>query len=233
LYHVSCYNLYMQIVPAPLEKNASSLVAQIERLSPYFQTFQVDIADGIFVPNKTVQIDEIASYLTDNRQPITEKLTFDFHLMVKDYVKDIEKLKKLRNLLKIRNVFIHFSLSPNYPLLATNYPQFSFGLVLNPEDSVEQLAINFQLSTIHCIQIMSVSPGFQGSPFIPETLKKVEQLRLKDYRNKIYLDGAINQDTIPLILSLKNQPDYLCIGSFLTKAENLKERVDYLKEKVV
>src|SRR3989344_11527 len=93
LYHVSCYNHYMQIIPAPLEKNASSLVAQIERLSPYFQTFQVDIADGIFVPNKTVQIEDLYKVLSIKYKEF-KNLNFDFHLMVNDFEKDLAKLSK-------------------------------------------------------------------------------------------------------------------------------------------
>ncbi len=80
---------------------------------------------------------------------------------------------------------------------------------------------------------MSIHPGPQGSPFIPQTLNKIDQLRQKNYRKKILLDGAVNQKTLPQILNKKNKPDVLCIGSFLTKAEDkLKERVEYLKESI-
>ena len=224
----------MQVIPSVLENNTSAFLSQIKRLSPHFNTFQIDIADGIFVPNKTIQIEDIEKTIQQFNNLAINQLIFDFHLMVKDYETEVKKLNDLaaKKLINIKNVFIHFSLSPNYSLLTTAYPQLTFGLVLNPEDSIEQLTINYQLSTIKVIQIMSVNPGFQGSPFIPETVKKIEQLRLQDYRNKICLDGAINQDTLPLIFSLKYQPDYLCIGSFLTKAENLKQRVEYLKEKI-
>jgi len=221
----------MQVIPSILENNPSAFLAQIKRLSPYFNTFQIDIADGIFVPNKTVQINDLYKVLSIKYQELKD-LRFDFHLMTKDYMKDIEKLEKLNNLLKIKNVFIHYSLFPKYKILNTKYSPLAIGLVLNPEDSVNDLSANYELQTINSLQIMSVNPGFQGSPFIPQTLKKVEQLHLQHYRNKIYLDGAINQDTLPLVLSLKNKPDYLCVGSFLSKAENLKERVEYLKEKI-
>jgi pentose-5-phosphate-3-epimerase len=77
---------------------------------------------------------------------------------------------------------------------------------------------------------MSVNPGRQGQPFLLETLKKIEQLRLLGYRNKIFLDGGINEKTIPEILAQKFLPDVLCPGSFLTKADekDLSKRVDYL-----
>ena len=69
----------MQTVPSILEKNPQDLFYQINKLSPYFKRFQIDIADGILVPNKTVQIEEIMKHVTCN----IKHLTFDFHLMAK------------------------------------------------------------------------------------------------------------------------------------------------------
>jgi len=77
---------------------------------------------------------------------------------------------------------------------------------------------------------MSVTPGVQGNPFLEETLNKIEQLRLLGYRKEIFLDGAVNEKTIPVILSKKYQPDFICPGSYLTKTKSLEENVKYLKE---
>lgn len=224
----------MQVIPSILEKDVASFLNQLKKLTPYFNTFQIDIADGIFVPNKTLDINDIILTIKQFNNTTISNLVFDFHLMIKDYEKEVKKLSNLviKKSVNIKNIFIHYSLFPNYQLLITNYPSFSFGLVLNPEDSIELLTSNFHLQTIPAIQIMSVNPGFQGSEFIPETLKKIEQLRLQDYRNKIYLDGAINQSTLPLIKSLKYRPDYICPGSFLTKAKNLQKNINFLKEKI-
>ncbi|MBI3366061.1 hypothetical protein HY041_00335, partial [Candidatus Roizmanbacteria bacterium] len=146
-----------------------------------------------------------------------------------DYKKEIDKLERLKNYINIKTVLIHTSLFLNYSLLPKTYPQFSFGLVLNPEDSVKTIKLNYEFEKIPLIQIMSVHPGAQGNPFIAESLKKVEQLRRANYRNKIALDGAINDKTIPLILKYKFLPDILCPGSFLTKADKLNKRVNYLE----
>lgn len=220
----------MQIVPAILEKYPTSVFSQIKRLLPYFKNFQIDIADGRFVPNRTFQIEQIIEFFPHfHFQNYSRFLSFDFHLMVKDFETEIGKLEKLRNLLKIKTVFVHVSLRPNVYYLKSNFPKFSFGLVLNPEDSIDKLTTNYQLRTIASIQIMSVNPGFQGSPFIKQTLQKIEELRLKGYKNKIYLDGGVNQESLPTIVSLKHKPDYLCVGSFLTKAKNLKDKVKFLR----
>ncbi|OGK09689.1 hypothetical protein A2767_07535 [Candidatus Roizmanbacteria bacterium RIFCSPHIGHO2_01_FULL_35_10] len=222
----------MKIIPAPLNYSVDEFIDLFNKLSPYFDTFQIDIQDGKFITNKTI---DLKGYLEAFKKADQEKIsasTFDFHFQTLNYLEDINLLSSLKDNLNIGTLLIHFSLSPNYQLLTINYPQFSFGIVLNPEDSVENLTKTYNLQTINCVQIMSVHPGPQGSPFIPDTLNKIEQLRTKNYRNKIFLDGAINKDTLPIIMSKKNKPDCLCIGSYLTKADNLKERVEYLKETV-
>ena len=76
---------------------------------------------------------------------------------------------------------------------------------------------------------MSVTPGVQGNPFLPKTLNKIEQLRDLGYRKKIFLDGAVNDKTIPIINKLKYKPDVICPGSFLTKAKDLEKNVKYLE----
>lgn len=215
--------------PSILEKTPELLFAQIQKLSAYYNYFQIDIADGIFVNNKTVQIEEIIRAFQGINPISFRPLSFEFHLMVQDYKKEVAKLDQLRKLLNIKTILIHASLSPDYSLLINSCPLFSFGLVLNPEDEVSMLSKTFILKNIPIIQIMTVHPGAQGSPFVPESLLKIEQLRLNNYRNKIALDGALNETTIPNILSQKNVPDILCPGSYLTQTQELEKHVKYLR----
>ena len=118
---------------------------------------------------------------------------------------------------------------PNYQLLTTNY-SLPIGLTLNPQDQVDDLARQYNLKEIPFIQIMSVVPGVQGNPFIPDVLNKIEQLRGIGYGKEIFLDGAVNEKTIPVILAKKYQPDFICPGSFLTKTKSLEKNIEYLNK---
>ena len=221
----------MQVIPSVLENNTSAFLSQIKRLSPHFNTFQIDIADGIFVPNKTIQIEDIEKTIQQFNNLAINQLIFDFHLMVKDYETEVKKLNDLaaKKLINIKNVFIHFSLSPNYSLLTTAYPQLTFGLVLNPEESLDKLYKLYNFKTIKCIQIMSVNPGFQGSSFIPKTLQKIQHLRKMGFKNPLFLDGGVNDKSLPQIMNLEFKPDFLVVGSYLTKGSNLQEKIGSLK----
>lgn len=221
----------MQICPSILEPTAEALVRTVNRLSAFYNYFQIDIGDGIYVSNRTVQIDEIMTNFSrfNNHQ----NLYFDFHLMVSDFESDISNLNLLKKSLQIKNIFIHlsaisdFSLWPPEKILGLS--SIPIGFTLNPEDQVTNLTELYPLNIIPCLQIMSVTPGVQGNPFSPNTLLKIEQLRVLGYKSKIFLDGAVNDKTIPIINKLKYKPDVLCPGSFLTKATNLEERVKFLK----
>ena len=217
------YNKLMNIAVSLYEKTAQDLINQINKLSPYFSSFQIDISDGIYAPNKTVQIEEIISNIYDLGSMIYD-LTFDFHLMVNDYKTELKKIISLKDKINIGNILIHYSLKPHLQSLITNY-KLPSGLVLNSQDQVENLVKDYDLQKIPIIQIMTVQTGAQGNPFLPENIKKIEQLKKVGFSGKIFLDGGINEKTLPIILSKKYQPDVLCVGSYLTKSSDLKSNI--------
>lgn len=208
----------MLIYPSILEANINTFWSQIKKMVPIFPYLQIDIADGQFVPNKTIQIEEIIKRIS-NFQFSIFKHQFEFHLMVNDYLKEIKKLKELIRFIKIKKVLIHLKAlkKSNFQFLTSNFqpqpPLFTYGLVLNPEDDVKENCP--MIKKFSTIQIMTVNPGFQGSPFLPENLKKINELRELGYQGIITLDGAINNKTLPIILKNKYLPDIVFPGSFL------------------
>ncbi|MCX6730351.1 MAG: hypothetical protein NTZ55_00720 [Candidatus Roizmanbacteria bacterium] len=216
----------MIVTPALLEQKVEKQKEELISLSLHYSRFQIDIADNTLVPNTTTQVDELFQSSFFN---ITSGLTFDFHLMVSDPKKHIEAIVKLPKK-RVGVILIHNSVFPDYSLLKISYPQFRFGLVLNPEDEVDRLD-KALLSLLPSVQIMTIVPGFQGSSFIEETLTKIEQLRKCGYKKEILIDGSVNEKTIPIIFSKTYKPDVLGVGSYLTKSpkQDLKKRINYLK----
>ncbi len=213
----------MIVVPAPLEIEKDVLIQDINRLVPFFSRFQIDIGDGEFVKNMTVQTTEFANSFSSLQR--VEHVVFDFHLMVKDPLPHIEALQKLPKK-NIGVVFVHMAVFPQENI-------GGFGLALSPEDKVESIS-DALISTLPAVQIMTVYPGFQGQPFLPEMLIKIEQLRKRGYKREILIDGGVNEKTLVHVLQQKYIPDVSCVGSFLTKAptEELGQRVRYLKSTI-
>lgn len=215
----------MKVVPALLEQVVEVQKNQLLLLSPYYSRFQIDIADNTLVPNTTTQIDEL---LRSSFFNLVSRALFDFHLMVDDPYKHIDQVKSLPKK-RVGTILIHKSVFPPYEKLKTAYPQFRFGLVLNPEDDVLKMDKSF-LCQLPSLQVMTIIPGFQGSSFIEISLNKIEQLRNLGYRGEILIDGAVNEQTLPTILSKKYVPDILGIGSYLTKSpkDKFKKRISFL-----
>ena len=68
------------------------------------------------------------------------------------------------------------------------------GVSLNPNTKIE--IIESHLNNIDLVLVMSVFPGFGGQKFIPETIKKIINLKkIKDEKNysfDIEVDGGVN-----------------------------------------
>ncbi len=220
----------MIAIPTLLTTNIQEFKEQLELFQKPFPRIQLDIADGKLVPNKTTQIEEIIELIQTGQVKVAPTTSFDFHLMVEDYFGELEKIKKVHEIgIKVEVILINFKLNPDLEKLSAQYPHLTIGLDLNPDVSASSMVSQYSLKHIKAIQIMSVVPGFQGSPFVPEVLEKIEHLREQDYSGQIFMDGGINASTIPQILGKKYKPDFICIGSFLTKAvEKLDERIEYL-----
>ncbi len=209
----------MKIIPAILEKNFNKAEERIRHLSFFFKRFQIDVADNQLVPNSTLHPKDFKTEKFSN-------LSFDFHLMVKNPSIYLETIKEKTN---INVVFVH--LKPAKREFFEKKYSFDLGIALSPEDSVEEFLKKFETNEIKHLLILTVNPGFQGGKFLPEMLKKVEEVRALGFSGEIYLDGGINEKTINHILPLKNLINFLCIGSYLTKQnpKNLKTIIGKLE----
>lgn len=219
----------MQVIPTLLTTFQDEFNEQMHLFQKYYSRIQLDIADGILVPNKTTQIDEMITLFSKENNLFKQHVVFDFHLMVHDFKEELKKIKKLQDLgMNVNLALVNADLKPNIEELTAEY-SFNIGLDIFPATQIQSVEQQYNLNSIRHVQIMTVNPGFQGSPFLEEMLSKIEQLKLQNYELEIMIDGGVNDVTIPLIKSKKYKPDVLCIGSYLTKAgDKLEERVKEL-----
>ena len=216
----------MKVIPAPLEPTLDKFSAQMMRLLPYFKRFSIDILDGIAVPTKNITVKDVITFFKGT--PDLPDIVLDFDLMVSDYEAALNDISELKQYVRIGNIVILKSSVGKSPVPTRK--DLAIGLSLNAHDEVSDLEYIGDLNILPCIQVMTIEAGGQGRPFIPDELLKIDQLRNANYRNLIYIDGAVNHETLPAISTLKNRPDFLCVGSYLTRSEDkLEERVNYLR----
>lgn len=215
----------MQVIPSIDVSKIDDLHYQINSLKSFYRRFQIDFADGKFVnfttPPILALIESLEAY---------EDILFDLHLMTLDYQRALDIIGKFKDRLKLNVIFIHHGANPLPELFLDPKNSNNYGLVLSPEDEIDTIKRVYNLSKLNNMQIMSVTPGPQGSPFLPDTLNKVEQLRFAGYKNKIFLDGGVNQESLKTILRQKYLPDFICPGSFFSRSNNVEESVQYLSK---
>ena len=81
------------------------------------------------------------------------------------------------------------------------------------------------------VLIMTVEPGKGRQELIPETIKKVEELKQYLYENdldlNIEVDGGINDTNIEQLKEAG--ADIIVAGTYIVSAENPKEAINKLK----
>lgn len=216
----------VQIIPAILSISEADYDRDIARYkaSKSFQDgwIHIDFMDNVFVPNKSIDALATAKYPTP--------LYKEAHIMVahpKQWVDDLIKANFERIIFHVeveddKNECIDYIKSKGVQV----------GLAINNATSLEKLEPF--LGKVDMVLVMSVVPGFQGQPFIPESLNRIKELVRRraegNFSFKIGIDGAVRDDNIREIVEAG--VDFVTVGSYLLNGdidenlENLRRRIN-------
>lgn len=203
-----------EIVPAVLAKTAEELNEKIHEVERFVNRIQIDIMDGKFVPNVTVQPEQIKEIKTDK--------ILEVHLMVKDCEKYVKAFLKLN----FDVIIVHAEACKDIGKIIKMVKSRNkkIGLAINPPTPLE--TIKKFLNEIDMVLFMTVNPGFGGQEFMPEVLQKIGSLR-KISDIDIEVDGGINIDTVKLVAEAG--ANLLASNSGIFKFEDKKKAVEMLK----
>ena len=202
------------IIPAIIAKNQEELNSSLSKVINHVELIQLDIMDNVFVPN--------TSLFFDFKLPETD-CVFEAHLMVQKPDEWIDK-----NADKVQTILVHFesSMNPEKIIESAKQKNKKIGFVLNPETSIEKIIPH--LNDVDQILIMTVKPGFYGSPFLPEMMEKIIKLRKKKTDLNIEVDGGISNKTIDLVN--KAGANMFVSGSYIVKSDDVKKSVETLQK---
>jgi len=205
-----------KIIPAIIAKTQDELDDLLSKVSNLVDIVQLDIMDNKFVPN--------TSLFFDFKIP-KKSCLFEAHLMIMDPEKWITE-----NWEKVDTILVHYESCNNHKKIISMVKNKGkkIGFVLNPETSVQSLR-NF-IDEIDQVLIMTVNPGFYGSPFLPEMLDKIIELRNMKPELNIEVDGGITDKTIDLVD--KAGANLFVSGSYIVKSDNVKQAISNLKNKL-
>lgn len=181
----------------------------------------IDIMDGVFVPNISFGFPVLEYVAKLCKKPL------DVHLMIVQPEKFIKEVKALDSMM----MNFHYETCPHLhrvvQLIKDN--GMKAGVTLNPATPVSVLSDI--ITDVDMVLLMSVNPGFGGQKFIPNTLKKVHQLRLMIEETGsealIEVDGGVNLETGRQLVDAG--ADVLVAGNAIFKAPDMIDMIHKMK----
>lgn len=202
------------IIPAIIAKSQEELNESVIKVQNYSQIIQLDFMDGLFVPNNSINFD----FKIPKNNCIIEA-----HLMVKNPLEWIVK-----NCYKVDMILAHYEtlINPQKIIDVVRNEEKKIGFVLNPETPINKLSD--YIEQLDQVLIMTVNPGFYGSPFIPEIVNKIAELRKIAPKLDIEVDGGITDKTINIVN--KAGANLFVSGSYILKSKNVQLAFEKLKK---
>ncbi|MBI4018942.1 MAG: ribulose-phosphate 3-epimerase [Candidatus Aenigmarchaeota archaeon] len=169
----------MKIIPSIIAKDQKELDIRLGRVIRYSNLFHLDVMDGEFVRNTSLQFNLALP-----------NACYEAHLMVKNPVKWLDDNAK-----KMDRVIFHAE-SPSLSRLISDAKKLGkkVSLALNPETEIRDIEPFLEL--VDRVLVMTVSPGAYGAPFLPETLRKIKRLKELYPGIEIETDGGVTPQTI-------------------------------------
>lgn len=198
----------MLVSPSLLSADFANLQRDIEMINCSEADYlHLDVMDGVFVPNISFGFPVMEAVAKHCRKPL------DVHLMIVEPDKWISQVRDLGA--EIMNVHIEACTHLHSVVSRIHAAGMKAGVTLNPATPVSFL--EDIINDVDLILLMSVNPGFGGQKFIPNTIKKVAELRnminRRGSRAVIEVDGGVNLSTGEQLS--RAGADILVAGSFV------------------
>lgn len=213
----------MKVAPSLLSGNFLNLEPDIEMVNRSRAHYlHLDVMDGVFVPNISFGFPVMQAVAEKSEKPL------DVHLMIVEPQKWISQVRDLGA--EVMNVHQEACCHLHRTVQAIHDAGMKAGVTICPATPVNTLVDIIE--DVDLVLIMSVNPGFGGQPFIPHSIKKVQELRkLIDSTGSkavIEVDGGVNAATGKLLADAG--ADILVAGSYVFGAPDPLRVISELSE---
>jgi len=206
----------MEIIPTILTKDPIEAREKLDEIRGIAPWVQVDIIDGIFVPNKTIGLE----VLEEERGG----LKLEIHLMVSQPAGWLGRCQQILTDRVVAQVEMMNNIN-DFFLKATNLGM-EVGLALDLETPVEKIPQDLY-SQLDLVLLMAVKAGQGGQNFDPKVLEKIKKIRgIVGDLVEIGVDGGLNEENI--VKCKKEGATVFYVGKAFWEYPDLEERYQKL-----
>ena len=172
----------INVLPAILEYTEDSLLKKIYEAAQISSHLHIDIVDEKFSSNSTLPNPNIF-------KQVSAKLELELHMMVNDPI----RLVKAYSDAGFKRFIGHIEYMPSQGMFLKEVSSYhkTAALAIDLPTPAEKLTHHSD----HLL-IMTVKAGVSGQPFAEEALVKITQVKSRQPRTEIEVDGGINQTTL-------------------------------------
>ena len=214
-----------RIAPSILSADFSKLGEEVKAVEACgADLIHCDVMDGHFVPNITIgpMVIKALSKVT--------KLPLDVHLMIEKPERYIKEFIEAGS--KMLTIHVEATTHLQRHIQHIKEQGVKAGVSLNPSTPLDVL--EYILSEVDFVLIMTVNPGFGGQKFLRSMLPKIKQLRKmineKGLSAEIEVDGGIGVDNIKD--ASQAGADIFVAGNAIFGSGDYRKTIKEMREKI-
>ncbi|MGD0977092.1 MAG: ribulose-phosphate 3-epimerase [Minisyncoccia bacterium] len=206
----------VEIIPSILVKTKEEFLDKVITIEPYADQAHIDVADGIFVPNMTIDgVEEL--------EEVESSLRFGVHLMVSKPENHIHRWLQTQ----VERIVFHIEATKKSREIidAAKEGEKLIGIALNPKTPVSE--IEPFVDSVDFVHFMTVEPGFNGGAFVDSVIDKISDFHYFYPDKEIEVDGGVTPETAPRLIAVG--ATLLVVGSYIWQNHDAGKAIENLK----